>query len=92
MDSKKNETALKKQHSLEIASRKNGLITGVEKVVSSCDTSLVLSTSEGGLTVTGTGLKINKFSVEDGTLGFDGTVNAVRYSAAKVPLLKRIFK
>lgn len=92
MEQKKNESTLKKQHTLEITSRNSGSLTGIEKVVSSCDTALVLVTSEGGLSIAGTGLKINRFNVDEGTLSFAGTVNSIKYSAAKVPMLKRIFK
>lgn len=83
---------LKKPHSIDLSNRKNGAITGVEKVISSCDTCLALATCEGGLTIAGANLKINKFNVDDGTLSFEGEINSLKYNAAKVPVLKRIFK
>ena len=49
-------------------------------------------TGEGGLTITGADLKLEKYSVEDGNLTFSGRVNALKYAGAKVPLVKRIFK
>lgn len=83
---------VKKQHILELTNRANATISGVEKVISSSDTCLNLATSEGGLTILGSNFKINKFSALDGTLSFDGVINSLKYSAAAVPLLKRIFK
>ena len=67
-------------------------MTGVDKVISSNENCILLETSEGGLTVSGSGLKINKFDAESGQLTFEGTVNKMQYSAAKLPLAKRIFK
>jgi sporulation protein YabP len=81
----------KKPHTLTIDGRDKGMLTGVEKVISSNETGLVLETGAGGLTITGAGLKINKFDMDSGALVFEGTVNSVRYSTAKIPFLKRIF-
>ena len=88
----KNTVTLKRAHTVQLLSRKEGNLTGVEKVISSSETALVLATADGGLTVCGSGLKINHFDAGDGTLRFEGTVNSLKYSAAKVPVLKRIFK
>lgn len=83
---------IKKIHSITIDSRRKGLVSGVDKVVSSCDTTIVLITSDGGLTIIGKELKINKFSIDDGALSFEGTIDTLKYTAAKTPLLKRLFK
>ncbi len=87
-----NKTAAKKPHSITLENRKRAIMTGVEKVISSNENCIMLETSEGGLTIAGTGLKINKYDVESGQLTFEGVVNKMQYSAAKAPLLKRIFK
>ena len=81
----------KKPHALNLENRSKGFLTGVEKVSSSNETAIVLETSSGGMTLTGTGLKINKFDNDTGTLSFEGSVSSVRYSAAKLPFFKRIF-
>lgn len=86
-DSKKNHS-----HELHIFCREKGNLTGIQKVISSCDTSLVLVSDCGNLTVAGEKLKIVKFDADAGTLSFEGTVNSIKYSGAKQPLLKRIFK
>ena len=80
-----------KHHVVNIDHRNKGNITGVVKVISSNNTQLILDTSVGGLTILGSNLKILKFSADDGYLSFEGTTNSIRYSAAKVPFLKRIF-
>ena len=81
----------KKPHTLNIENRAKGFVTGVTKVISSNDSLLTLETGAGGLAIMGSGLKIHKFNAEDGTLTLEGTVNSVKYSAAKVPFLKRVF-
>ena len=82
----------KKPHALNIESRSKGLVSGVEKVVSANETALLLETSAGGLHITGGDLRIHKFDMDSGSLVFEGAVNGVRYAAAKIPLLKRIFR
>ncbi len=81
-----------KKHSISIVNRENASLCGVEKVISSCDTLITLSTSVGTLSILGTNLKIVKFSVEEGTLNYEGVTNTIKYSANKAPLIKRIFK
>ena len=86
------ENSVKSAHGVTLESRRSGSLTGVKEVLSYSDEQLLLDTSEGKLTVTGKELKIGKFSSADGTLTFSGQVNALKYSAPSVPLLKRIFK
>ncbi len=87
-----NEKKIKRPHSVRIENRSGGTVSGVEKLVSATADEIALITSEGGLTVTGADIKLERYSVEDGNLTFSGKVNAVKYSGAKVPLIKRIFK
>lgn len=79
-------------HELRIICREKGSFTGIEKVISSCDTSLSLISSCGNLTVSGEKLKIVKYNAADGTLDFEGNVSQIKYSGAKQSLIKRIFK
>ncbi|MCI8459670.1 MAG: hypothetical protein HFE46_08435 [Clostridia bacterium] len=79
-------------HELRLSCREKGNLSGIEKVISSCETSLQLVSSCGGLTITGEKLKIVQFNAQTGALDFEGTVHAVKYSAPKQPLLKRLFK
>lgn len=85
-------TVQHKQQNITIENRKKGMVTGVSKVVSSCETALDLVTAEGGLSITGTELKINKYDIDSGVLVFEGTVNKLQYTAAKTSLLKKMFK
>ena len=79
-------------HSVAIADRKKGSLTGVLKVDGSSDSELSLTTSLGRLVITGSGLKLTKFDEADGVLAFVGNVDCFKYTQAKQPLLKRIFK
>ena len=86
------ETKTKTTHEFQLICREKGKMTGIEKVISSCETSLVLISSCGNRTVSGEKLKILKFNADDGILDFEGVVNSIKYSGAKQPLLKRLFK
>ncbi|MDE7395088.1 MAG: hypothetical protein K2M95_03070 [Clostridiales bacterium] len=81
-----------KQHELHIVCRSKGTLTGIEKVISSNAETLNLVSSCGPLVVSGEKLKILRFNASDGTLEFEGEVNAIKYAAKKQPLLKRLFK
>lgn len=73
----------KKRHSITLESRNRALITGVEKVTDSSPTAINMVTSEGPLSVRGSELKINSFSVADGNLSFEGKVDKLEYASAK---------
>lgn len=87
-------TSVKTQqsHSFSVVDRKKGSLTGVLKVDGSSDTELALTTALGRLVVIGSGLKITKFDEADGNLCFVGNIDCIKYTQAKQPLLKRIFK
>jgi len=86
-----NDAIKKRPHSLSLDNRNKGLITGVSRVISANETGLSLDTSQGGLTISGNDLKINRYDMDSGALSFEGTVNNIKYSAAKVSFLKRMF-
>lgn len=83
---------IKKPHSFEVTNREKCTMTGIEKVISSSETSISLVSSCGGMDISGKGLKISKFDIESGDLSFEGEIDCIKYSAPKVSLLKRIFK
>ena len=85
-------TKTNKNSELHIFNRSRATFSGVEKVIASNETSLSLITSCGNLSVLGEKLKIIKFDAQSGILEFEGTVNSIKYSGVKQPLLKRIFK
>lgn len=79
-------------HSVNMTDRKKAVMTGVAKVDGATETQIDLTTALGRLIVTGTALKIAKFDDADGNLTLQGNIDAIKYAAARVPLLKRIFK
>lgn len=79
-------------HSFEVKDRSSCSMTGIQKVVSSSETNISLVSSNGAMEISGKKLKIDSFSVDDGTLRFEGEIDDIKYSAKKVPLLKRLFK
>ena len=86
------EKEAKKPHSFEVDNRNKCSMTGIEKVISSSETSINIISSCGGMEISGKQLKISKYDMEDGTLCFEGEIDCIKYSAPKVPLLKRLFK
>lgn len=79
-------------HGFKFDERQNGFISGVQKVVGASGTTLNLVTVKGDLVITGKDLKIVKYDEADGNLSFTGDIDSFKYSGAKVPLLKRLFK
>ncbi len=67
-------------------------MTGIQKVSSSSETGISLVSSCGAMEIVGKKLKINSFSIDEGTLCFEGEIDSIKYSAKKVPLIKRLFK
>ncbi len=79
-------------HAFNMTDRKKATLTGVGKVESSNATEIALVTCLGRLVVTGSELKIERFDVAVGDLALTGNIDCIKYTAAKQPLLKRIFK
>ena len=79
-------------HEICLTRREKGSLTGIEKVISSCETSLNLISVCGNLFIGGEKLKIISFNAQNGTLEFEGNVTSIKYSGARQPLIKRIFK
>ena len=69
-----------KPHNVTIEGREKLTITGVKDVTSFDDNVVVLDTEAGGLTIKGSGLHINRLSVEDGNLFVEGYVISCVYS------------
>lgn len=71
--------AAAKQHNLKMASRSRLEISGVEDVSSFDEQGIILSSSMGGISVEGEGLKIETFSTTSGDLVITGKVNGIFY-------------
>lgn len=79
-------------HAFSMTDRKKATLTGVVKVESSNATEIALVSCLGRLVITGSELKIERFDVAVGDLALVGNIDCIKYTAAKQPLLKRIFK
>lgn len=77
---------------LTVTGQKRLTFTGARSVDGFTDAEVKISLPEGGLTVSGKGLKITEFSEETGVLGVSGVIFSVRYAAGREPFFRRIFK
>ena len=82
----------KKQHVITIEDRNKFSATGIEKVLSSSPTLICVVSSCGSLYINGNDLKITDFSVSLGNFSFTGCVNSIKYTQAKTPIVKKLFK
>ena len=67
-------------HNLVLEDRKYLTVSSVREVDSFDEQNIVAFTSLGELTISGTGLHINRFSTDEGELAVEGTINSVSYS------------
>lgn len=65
-------------------------ITGVSKVDSSNETTIVLFVKDTKMCINGTDMHITRLSIEEGIVEVTGTINVIKYSGGS--MLKRIFK
>ncbi len=70
-------------HSLELTARKKAAIRGVQSVDSFNDQMVTLDTSEGPLTLLGSGLHVSHLNLEEGQLLVEGEISALEYDAAR---------
>ncbi len=66
-------------HKVTLVDRKRLEITGVEEVESFDESTIIMSTAQGELTVRGEGLHIETLSLDGGALKVDGTVESLTY-------------
>ena len=66
-------------HKMTLVERKRLEITGVIEVESFDENTIVMSTSQGDLTVQGEDLHIETLSLDGGALKVDGTVESLTY-------------
>ncbi len=76
---KGNET---RPHGITLDNRSRAVLSGVSDVKSFHEEEVVLDTSGGEMVITGKGLHIAKFALEDGNLIMDGRIDAVAYQDA----------
>lgn len=66
-------------HNIIVESRKKIAVSGVEDVESFNEEEIILHTGMGVLIVRGSGLHINKLSVESGETSITGDINSLDY-------------
>ena len=79
------------QQVLELTMRKHLDINGVIDVIRFDDTSVVLQTVCGELTVEGNGLKMSVLDKDKGVVSLDGQVDSIYYSEETNETKKRLF-
>ena len=85
-------------HKLVVNNRKTSLVTGVLDVLSFDLNEILLETEQGMLMVKGTGLHVNRLSVEKGEVDLSGNIDSIAYSGiaqtgkADGGFLSRLFK
>ncbi len=82
---------------LTLENRERLGITGVEKVESFNNESVILATNKGRLTIKGSNISISKLNVEEGRLTVNGNINSLLYTENnaekdKSGLVKKIFR
>ena len=77
----RNETqSMPMPHQLIAQDRKRLDITGVSDVDSFDDTSIIVFTSQGELTIRGKGIQVRRLDVEGGNLSLEGQIDTLSYS------------
>ncbi len=71
---------VRKRHSVILEDRKQLSLSGVADVSGFDEETVVLETELGELTVKGSSLHINKFSLETGELNLDGNIYSLVYA------------
>ncbi len=82
-------------HGLTLQDRKKLSISGVSDVVNFDEAQVILSTSQGTLTIRGTDLHVDQLSLDSGELRQTGTIEQLEYADSVVHgggLLGRLFK
>jgi len=69
-----------KTHTLHLDGREKLAVTGLEEVVSSNASGLVLKTCAGTITVTGAGINITRLSLDEGVAVAEGSFDSFKYS------------
>ena len=70
-------------HHLRLDERERLTVSGVEDVESFDESAIVMYTVKGTLVVRGSGLHIDRLSLDGGELSVEGTVDALVYEAQK---------
>lgn len=70
-------------HHVMLEDRKHLTVSGVEDVERFDESTIVLSTSQGAMTISGEGLHIEKLSLDGGDLKVEGEIEALVYEEGR---------
>ena len=79
---------VKTQQNVILTSRTRLEMTGIEDISSFDEQSIILTSSEGGISIEGEGLKIHSFSLNTGDLAILGKVNGIFYFGKRSDMQK----
>ena len=81
-------------HTINIDNRKHTHITGVVEVLSATEKNTTIKLVDGVLSISGSGLRVEKLSPEEHTLVLNGTINKLEYSEqlGGKSFFKKLFK
>ena len=79
------DTALQLPHKLTLNQREDLNLTGVTEVVSFDESTVVLKTNLGTLTVLGENLVLKTLSVEGGQVAVSGHISSLQYEEPRAP-------
>ena len=88
-------TVKKQNHNLFIENRQAVTLSGVKEIGRFDETTVVLYTDYGELTLTGSGLSMSKLSVDSGDVAVAGQIRSLAYSdngPRHEKFFKRLFK
>ena len=77
-------------HKLSLNERRELAVTGVTEVISFSESTVVLRTGPGVLTVQGAGLQLKTLSPEGGHVTVEGMVSALVYEEPRIGFWQRI--
>ncbi len=69
-----------RKHSITMENREKLTITAVDDVVSFDEEKVIVDTSMGTMTVSGSDFRIHKLNVDDGQLVIEGTIDEIQYT------------
>lgn len=79
-------------HDIELRSRKNLHITGVEEVTSATTTLINLKTCGGALSILGSDMKIKNLNHAEKEISIEGNIDELKYGSKKKKLFEKVFK
>lgn len=74
---------VRKKHSIILEDRKQLSLSGISDVSAFDEQNVVLETELGELTIKGSSLHIDRFSIETGELNLDGMIDSLSYAESK---------